>query len=332
MSNANLIKARKAASDEFYTLLSDVSEELRHYRSHFQGAVVFCNCDDPTYSAFWKYFHLNFAVLGLRKLIATHYDKENPTYKIEYEGGNDNDVEVGTITPLEGNGDFRNAECIELLKEADIVVTNPMFSLWREYIAQLMEYDKKFIIWGNNNAITYKEFFPLLKENKVWTGYLVNKTCVFRVGDGYRYDEKLTAQINDGYHYGKVPAITIFTNLDIKKRHEPLILWKNYTPEEYPTYDNYDAINIDKVSEIPCDFDGVMGVPITFLDKYCPEQFEIVELSRYLKTAGMSKEFVHKYYEQGQTGCIHEGHPDLCYYGKGGKCVVPYMRILIRRK
>ena len=277
MANKNLSAAKAAKNDEFYTLLTDVSEELKHYREHFRDKVVFCNCDDPTYSAFWQYFHLNFEKLGLRKLISTHYDKTQPTYKMEYTGGNDNDVEAGIVTPLEGNGDFRNAECIELLKEADVVVTNPPFSCFRDYVGQLMEYDKKFIIWGNNNAITYKEFFPLLKDNVVWGGYMFNKTCVFRVGEGYRYDDKLTAQKNDGYHYGKVPAITVFTNLDIKKRHEPLILWKQYTPEDYPKYDNYDAVNVDRVSEIPCDYDGVMGVPITFFDKYNPEQFEILE-------------------------------------------------------
>lgn len=175
-----------------------------------------------------------------------------------------------------GSGDFRSSYCKELLDECDIVVTNPPFSLFREFIAWIMEANKKFIIWGNNNAIIYKEFFPLLKENKVWLGYLSNKTCVFRVDSEYKYDEKLTASINDGYKYGKVPAISTFTNIDIDKHHEKLILCKNYNPDEYPKYDNYDAINVDKVTEIPCDYDGVMGVPITYLDKYSPDQFEIV--------------------------------------------------------
>lgn len=284
MANANLHKAKTAKNDEFYTQLSDVSKELMHYKEHFKDKVVFCNCDDPSWSAFWKYFHLNFSHLGLKKLISTHYDREKPTYKMEYKGGNDNDVEVGTITPLEGNGDFRNAECIELLKQADIVVTNPPFSLFREYVAQLMEYEKSFIIWGNNNAITYKEFFPLLKDNKVWLGYTANKTCVFRLSDDYqKWDEKLTAQMNDGHKYGKCPAISIFTNLDIKKRHEKLVLWKNYTPEEYPVFDELpQIINVNKTSDIPCDYNGYMAVPITFLDKYNPEQFEIIEgLNRY---------------------------------------------------
>lgn len=199
---------------------------------------------------------------------------------MEYTGGDDNDIEAGVKTPLEGNGDFRNKECLDLLDECDIVVTNPMFSLFREYVAALMEHNKKFIIWGNNNAITYKEFFPLLKDNKVWLGYTANKTLVFRIPDTYeKWDEKETQKMNDGHHYAKVPAISVFTNLDMEKRHEKLILWKNYTPEEYPTYDNYDAINVDKVSEIPCDYDGVMGVPITFMDSFNSDQFEILGLT-----------------------------------------------------
>ena len=315
MANKNLTAAKNAKNDEFYTQLTDIEKELMYYKEHFRDKIVFCNCDDPTYSNFWRYFHLNFERFGMRKLIATHFDAEKPTYKLEYTGGNDNDVEAGVITSLTQNGDFRSPECIELLKEADIVVTNPPFSLFREYVAQLMEYSKKFVIIGNMNAITYKEFFPLLKDNKVWLAYTSPK--IFLQPDG---SEK------------KFGNVVWYTNLDIKKRHEPIDLVEHYSPEKYPKYDNYDAIEVSKTLDIPMDYDGVMGVPISFLDKYCPEQFEIVELSRYLKTAGMSKEFVQKYYEQGQTGCIHEGHPDLCYYGKGGKCVVPYMRILIRRK
>lgn len=277
MENTNLHKAKTAKNDEFYTQLTDVAKELMHYKKHFKDKIVFCNCDDPTWSAFWKYFHLNFAELGLKKLISTHYDREEATYKMEYTGGDDNDIEVGVKTPLEGNGDFRNQECLDLLDESDIVVTNPPFSCYRSFVAVLMEHKKKFIIWSNNNSITYKEIFPLIKENKMWLGYLANKTCVFRLSDDYeKWDEKLTAEMNDGHKYGKVPAISVFTNLDIPKRHENLILWKNYTPEEYPKYDNYPGINVDKVSDIPCDYNGTMGVPITFLDKYNPEQFEII--------------------------------------------------------
>ena len=279
MANTSLRAAKKVKNDEFYTRLEDINEEMNHYEDKFHGKVVFCNCDDPKWSNFWKYFHLNFSILGLKKLISTHYDKTEPTYKMEYEGGDDNNIEVGVKTPLEGNGDFRNKECLDLLDECDIVVTNPMFSLFREYISTLMEHNKKFIVWGNNNAITYKEFFPLLKEDKVWLGYTANKTLVFRISDSYtKWDEKETQKMNDGNHYAKVPAISVFTNLDIEKRHGKLILWKHYTPEEYPKYDNYDAINVNKVSEIPIDYDGNMGVPITFLDKYNPEQFEILGL------------------------------------------------------
>ena len=282
-NNAKLRKADGTKNDEFYTQLTDVSKEMMHYKHHFKDKIVYCNCDDPTWSAFWKYFHLNFKELGLKKLISTHYDRNNPTYKMVYDGGDDNDIEAGVKTALEGNGDFRNAECVELLKEVDIVVTNPPFSFFREYIAQLMEYGKKFIVWSNTNAITYKEFFPLLKDGKVWAGYLFNSTCVFRVGEGYKYDEKITQQMNDGYKYGKVPSIATFTNLDIKKRHEDLILWKTYTPEEYPSFDELpNVINVGKVAEIPVDYDGLIAVPITFFGKFNPDQFEIIDgLGRY---------------------------------------------------
>lgn len=270
--NDNLHKAKDAKNDEFYTRIEDVAEELRHYKKHFAGKVVFCNCDDPTWSAFWRYFHLNFAELGLKKLISTHYDRTEPTYKMEYEGGDDNNVEVGVKTLLEGNGDFRNRECLDLLDESDIVVTNEPFSLFREYVGTLMEHGKKFLIVGNKNAITYKEFFPLLKENKVWIGY--SSPSEFDTPSG------MTKKINGLTRW--------FTNLDIQKRHEKLILWQRYynddgnplpdAEERYPHYDNYDAINVDKVADIPVDYKGVMGVPITFLDKYSPEQFEIIGL------------------------------------------------------
>ena len=315
-ANANLHKAKDAKDDEFYTRLTDVSKELMHYKHHFKDKIVLCNCDEPTWSAFWKYFHLNFSALGLKKLISTHYDKTEPTYKMEYTGGDDNDIEVGVKTPLEGNGDFRNQECLDLLDEADIVVTNPPFSLFREYVAVLMEHQKKFLIIGNKNAITYKEFFPLLKENKVWLGFTNAKEFL-------RPDGSIKKFVNTGW----------FTNLDINKCHEKLILWKNYTPEEYPKYDNYDAINVDKVSEIPCDYDGVMGVPITFLDKYNPDQFEIVGLG--ISNSGIEigvKPYSpeHKKYrkEIQKRGAV-DG--DL-YMMIDGVVTVPYARIIIRRK
>ena len=259
MPNTNLHKAKTAKNDEIYTQLTDVAKELMHNKKHFKDKIVFCNCDDPTWSAFWKYFHLNFAELGLKKLISTHYDREEATNKMEYTGGDDNDIEVGVKRPLEGNGDFRNQECLDLLDESDIVVTNPPFCLFREYVAVLMEHQKKFLIIGNNNAITYKEFFPLLKNNEVWLG------CT-NVKEFLQPDGSIKKFGNIGW----------YTNLNVAKRHKKLILWKNYTPEEYRTYDNYSAINVNKVSEIPCDYDGVMGVPISFLDSHCPEQFEII--------------------------------------------------------
>ena len=272
-----LHKAKDVKNDEFYTQLTDIEKELIHYKHHFKGKTVLCNCDDPAWSAFWKYFHLNFEELGLKKLISTHYDREEATYKMEYEGGNDNDIDAGVKTMLSGDGDFKSKECQDVLDECDIVVTNPPFSEYRSYVATLMEHGKKFIIWSNNNSITYKEIFLLLKSNKMWLGYTANKTLTFRIPDYYdKWDKKETIRMNDGHHYAKVPAISVFTNLDIARCHEKLVLWEQYTPEKYPKYDNYDAINVNKVSEIPVDFDGVMGVPITFLDKYNPKQFEIV--------------------------------------------------------
>lgn len=267
--NDSLHKAKDAKNDEFYTRIEDVAEELRHYKKHFAGKVVLCNCDDPTWSAFWRYFHLNFAELGLKKLISTHYDRTEPTYKMEYEGGDDNNVEVGVKTPLEGNGDFRNKECLDLLDECDIVVTNPPFSLARAYVQCLREHNKHFIIIGDLNWITYKEIFPMLKDNEVWLGYSSVKEFVQPDGTIKKFGNKLW-----------------YTNLDIQKRHEKLILWQRYyddngnplpdTEERYPHYDNYAAINVDKVADIPADYKGVMGVPITFLDKYNPKEFEIL--------------------------------------------------------
>lgn len=329
--NANLHKAKDAKNDEFYTQLTDVAKELMHYKKHFKDKIVFCNCDDPTWSAFWKYFHLNFAELGLKKLISTHYDREEATYKMEYTGGDDNDIEVGIKTPLEGNGDFRNKECLDLLDECDIVVTNPPFSLFREYVAVLMEHEKKFLIIGNKNAITYKEFFPLLKDNEVWIG------CT-NVKEFLQPDGSIKKFGNIGW----------FTNLDVAKRHEKLILWKKYTPEEYPKYDNYDAINVDKVSEIPCNYDGVMGVPITFLDSYNPEQFEI--LGYTAKDMGVDCIKFYENLEQSLEGkpfernmksarfspmIVYEEKPSkTCYRASNvdGYMLKTYGRILIRKK
>lgn len=261
MANTNLHKAKQAKNDEFYTQLTDVEKELRHYKNHFKDKIIFCNCDDPTWSAFWEYFHLNFAELGLKKLISTHYDAKEKTYKLEYTGGNDNDTTVGVKTDLLQNGDFRSEECIELLKEADIVVTNPPFSnqLPTQLIKLCIKRNKKFLLISPLNTIKYKDFFPLIKEEKVWIG------CT-NVKEFLQPDGSIKKFGNIGW----------FTNLDVAKRHEKLILWKKYAPEEYPKYDNFDAVNVNKVAEIPCDYDGIMGVPITYLDKHNPEQFDIV--------------------------------------------------------
>ena len=262
--NANLYKARSAKNDEFYTKIADVSNELMHYKQHFEDKIVLCNCDNPKWSAFWKYFHLNFDELGLKKLISTHYDKTEPTYRMEYTGGDDNNIDAGVKTPLEGNGDFRNQECLDLLDEADIVVTNPPFSLFRDFVAILMEHEKGFLIIGNKNAVTHKDFFPLLKNGDVWIGH--SYPSEFDTPNG------LTKNLLGLCYW--------FTNLGVAKRPEKLILRKTYTPEKYPRYDNYDAIEVGKGADIPVDYDGVMGVPITFLDKHDPDQFEIIGLDR----------------------------------------------------
>lgn len=296
----NLTKAKKNKKDEFYTQLSDIENELRHYKHHFKGKVIYCNCDDPRVSNFFHYFSYRFEQLGIKKLIATCYKNQNAdlfsknesdkAIYLEYTGDkNGNKIpdpeEIGIIE-LKGDGDFRSKESIELLKQADIVVTNPPFSLFREYMAQLIEYDKKFVIVGHQNAISYKETFKLIKESKVWLGY------GFKGGAGHFINTEYEDYATAGDHREgmiRVSGVHWFTNLDISKRHEDLILYKNYNSEEYPTYDNYDAINVGKTKEIPLDFKGVMGVPITFLDKFSMGQFEILGLSA---SAGYNKEVV----------------------------------------
>lgn len=307
--NDNLHKAKDAKNDEFYTRIEDVADELRHYKKHFAGKVVLCNCDDPTWSAFWRYFHLNFAELGLKKLISTHYDHTEPTYKMEYEGGDDNDVEVGVKTPLEGNGDFRSKECLDLLDECDIVVTNPPFSLARAYAQCLREHGKQFVIIGDLNWITYKEIFPMLKDNEIWLGYSSVKEFIQPDGTIKKFGNKLW-----------------YTNLDIQKRHEKLILWKHFTPEEYPAYLNVDnAINVDSVDNIPFDYYGIIGVPITFLSKYNPDQFEIIGIDKDLRKP-MSKIAHPGEYNNSGTALY------LPYSGDGFKYKATYRRLFIRRK
>ena len=271
-SNTNLHKAKAEKNDEYYTQLSDIEKELGHYKKQFKNKIVYCNCDDSTESNFWQYFILNFYHLGLKKLIATHYEDEIPSYKLEVTSGS------GIVkTPLKQNGDFRSDECIEILKEADIVVTNPPFSLFREYVAQLMEYNKEFIILGSMNALSYKEIFKLIKDDKLWLGYNTNRSALeFRVPKILPSKEGSTRIDNNGTKFVKMGNIYWYTNLDFKERHEDLILYKKYNAKDYPKYDNYDAINVEKTMEIPMDYAGVMGVPISFMDKYNPDQFEIV--------------------------------------------------------
>ena len=290
-SNNNLHKAKDSKKDEFYTQLSDIENELKHYKDHFKDKIVYCNCDDPRVSNFFQYFSFNFEALGLKKLITTCYknqdaelfsqnESEQAVY-LEYEGDKNGnhvpDIEEIGIRSLSGDGDFRSAECIELLKQADIVVTNPPFSLFREYVAQLIKYEKKFIIVGHQNAITYKEIFKLIKENKIWLGYGFKGGAAHFINQHYE-DYAAAGDHKEGMI--RVSGVQWFTNLDINKRHEDLLLFKEYTPEEYPTYDNYDAINVDVTKHIPKDYKGAMGVPITFLDKYNPEQFEIIKFRK----------------------------------------------------
>lgn len=305
-----LHKAKKEKNDEFYTQLNDVNNELINYKDSFKDKIILCNCDDES-SAFWEFFHKKFNDFKLKKLIATHYDKTKPTYKVEYTGGNDCDITDYVKTDFSGNGDFRNADNIKLLQESDIVVTNPPFSLFREYVAQLIEYDKKFIIIGNQNAITYKEIFPLLKDNKIWLGYGSNIPMVFKTPYPNTSESNKKAIVARGYNpndgYIITPGVSWFTNIEHNKRHEKLILWKKYNTDEYPKYDNYDAIEVKKTDWIPEDYFDEMGVPITFMDKYCPEQFDIIKFRK----GNDNKDLV---------------------YTINGKTVQPYFRIIIKRK
>lgn len=276
-TNSNLNKAKKEKNDEFYTQYSDIEKELQHYTQHFKDKIVICPCNDIDKN-FEKYFIDNFNKLQLKKLITVEYVPDNIHRNAWIHTKEHYACET---KQLYCNGSFNSPEVIELIKEADIVVTNPPFSLFREFVTILMEYNKKYLIIGNMNAITYKEIFPLIKENKMWLGCSLNATkCHFLVSNDYENSNVFT---ESGLKKAKVNNAIWFTNIDHAKRHEPLDLYKRYTPEEYPKYDNYDAINVDKVCDIPMDYDGVIGVPITFLIKYCPEQFEITGLMSGVK-------------------------------------------------
>ncbi|MDR1974193.1 MAG: adenine-specific methyltransferase EcoRI family protein [Bacteroidales bacterium] len=283
--NSNLHSAKKQKNDEFYTQLSDIEREMQHYKQHFLGKTIYCNCDDPEWSNFFKYFALNFEHLRLKKLVSTHFVYsdmfvEGETYKLEIVKGldlnEDGKIDLADVvkTTLKGNGDFRSTECIEILKQADIVVTNPPFSLFREYVVQLVDYEKKFLIIGNRNAITYKEVFRLIKEGKMWLGHeFYRGNAYFEVPEDYANTQLI---ILNGRRLVKSRNCCWFTNMDYKERHENIILYKKYNEKDYPKYDNYDAIEVSKVADIPIDYDGNMGVPVTFMDKYNPEQFELV--------------------------------------------------------
>jgi len=378
MAKESLKKAKKAKNDEFYTQLSDIEKECWHYREHFRGKTIFCNCDDPYESNFFKHFAMSFQSLGLKKLIATCYagspisnkelslfddeSEENKTtktpHKIEIteipdmnmDGAVDlSDVKLllgsdrNHLTRLKGDGDFRSQECIDILKQSDIVVTNPPFSLFREYVEQLIQYGKQFVIIGNKNAITYKEVFKFIKENRMWVGYTpMGVDMLFDVPEYFA--KELISNKKEGSGYKIVKGVVKgrsqsiwFTNIEHKKRYEELFLYKKYNEVDYPVYDNYDAINVDKTQDIPVDYFDQMGVPITFLDKYNPNQFEIIgqgqgNLYRELTPKGLSQKFVDDYYKNDGKGSIKENHPVLAYYDKNNKPVIPYMRIIIKRK
>jgi len=329
MAHKNLHTAKQQKLDEFYTQLADIENELKHYKDQFRGKVVFCNCDDPKESNFVKYFSMNFEYLGLKKLIATHYKEANlftheQPYKLEYTGdknGNRMPDPNEFLTEMISDGDFRSKECIELLKEADIVVTNPPFSLFREYVAQLMEYKKKFLIIGNTNAVKYNKIFKLFKEDKIRTGYTnFNVGMFFIVPDDW---EKFHHIDDDGKKIVRVSTSCWFTNLEVEKHKEDITLYKKYNPQEYPKYDNYDSINVDKYTDIPFDYDGIIGAPITFLDKYNPAQFEILGI--FDDKREKSDAFI-----QGAPTYVDEQHKKYVGPVLNGKAL--YTRILIKNR
>ena len=377
MANKNLNAAKTAKKDEFYTQLTDIERELQHYWPHFAGKVVLCNCDDPYESNFFKYFALRFNQLGLKKLICTCYngspvqgnelllhfggfdsEPKKIAYKVEItevkDMNGDGAVDLSDVRYLLQNdknvlstlrtGDFRDPECIELLKQADIVVTNPPFSLFREYIAQLMEHGKKFLIIGSQNNVIYKDVFRLMMGNKIWLGYKSGDMS-FKVPDDYEARETRYWQDESGQKWRSLGNICWFTNLEITKRHETLDLVCRYSESEYLKIDNYDAINVNKVEDIPCDYDGIMGVPVTFLDKYNPEQFEIIGITRAWDSKA-SKVYpeqtqIDKTGKKSKVSKLNDG-PAICiqtppinktYYVVEGKYYIGlFQRILIRNK
>lgn len=346
--NKNLRDANRAKKDEFYTQLSDIENELKHYTAHFKDKTVLCNCDDPRVSNFFHYFAYNFERLGLKRLITTCYKNQNTNlfsenkseqavyliYAGDKNGNRVPDVEEIGVHPLKGDGDFRSAECIELLKQADIVVTNPPFSLFREYVSQLIEYNKKFLIIGNLNAVTYKEIFPLLKEGKIWFGISIHSgDREFGVPDDYPINASGWRIDKYGNKFIRVKGVRWYTNLDYQSRHEDLILYKKYSSEEYPKYENFDAININTTAHIPKDYNGLMGVPITFMDKYCPEQFEIIGLG--ISSSGLEigvQPYKPEHKEYRKKVQKREAVDGDLYLVKDGVVDVPYARIIIKKR
>lgn len=379
MAKNELTEAKKAKNDEFYTQYADIEKEISAYLEFdpdvFRGKTVFLPCDDPEWSNFTKYFAQNFEKFGLKKLISTSYAVESKKYKsgyqptlfetsdpqfdkiktvkngkiftLSHDKTGDRRINVNDLEwhYLEGDGDFRSDEIKKLRDESDIIITNPPFSLFREFLAWIVKAEKKLLIIGNMNAITYKEVFPFIQDNKLWLGATnFNTGMYFQVPKDFVYANtyKFEREQN-GVKVNRVPGVCWFTNIEHGRRHQSLPLMtmadnikfskhKEIKGKKYARYDNYNAIEVPFADAIPNDYNGVMGVPISFLDKYSPEQFEILGLSRYTKTKGMSKEFVDAYYKSGQTGQISEGHPDLCYYDNNNRPVVPYMRVLIKLK
>ena len=333
---ALLTKAKLAKKDEFYTQLGDIEREVMHYREYFCGKTVLCNCDDPRVSNFFHYFSYNFEFLGLKKLISICYKNQERdlfTTKatdraiwLEYDGDkNGNRIpdpeEIG-IHYLDGDGDFRKEESINLLKRADVVVTNPPFSLFREYVAQLVKYEKRFLIIGNVNALKYKEIFPLIKQDKMWLGCSIHSgDREFGVPDDYPLEASSCRIDEKGRKFIRVKGVRWYTNIEHKERHEEMILYRKYDPAVYPRYVNYDAIEVSKTADIPCDYDGVMGVPITFMDKYNPDQFEIVGMSLDLADMSVIRKRLGR----------NDGGPTF-YIEKEGKLIRLYDRIAIRRR
>lgn len=336
--NRDFREARRAKKDEFYTSLPDIELELQHYTAQFDRKVVYCNCDDPRSSNFFRYFATNFERLGLKKLIATCYRSEDSAQfgpgdtdkgvYLEYTGGCKGnrmpDPEKIGVEALAGDGDFRSVESINLLKQADIVVTNPPFSLFRQYVSQLIEHQKQFLIIGNMNALTYKEIFPLFQADRMWYGPSIRSgDREFRVPDDYPLTAAGARVDAEGKKYVRVKGVRWFTNLDYTGRHKELDLHRTYTAKAYPQYVNYDAIDVSKTMHIPVDYDGHMGVPITFLDKYNPDQFDIV---------GSSKTLGRPMSEFARKGTYMQGGPRFYLSNGDGTYRRMYDRIVIRNK